>query len=338
MDSLIDPTGRVNHGCFDGPIQFNPEDFRLRDFFGRELGPLRRRMAWGAFNYLGFLAPGCVVGLAAIKLGYLSQTFVFHFDRATGKVTERSTRCLPSRLGFELNPDESRITFEGREGSLRIEKSHARSTLAVEADFGELKLRAALPFGFDRHPLRVVNPSCGDPRRFTFTEKCAPLSVERFELSVGGVSQAVDPARTRALYDWSAGYFNRHTNWLWAAFAGVSEGVEVGANFAALVNESFYPENAFWIEGERTRLHQVIFRFDDQAPYAEPWKIFTEDGRVDLRFKPLAERGEKVGMPFLKANFRQFMGEYSGWLRDGHGREIELKELPGLAEIHLSVW
>ena len=141
------------------------------------------------------------------------------------------------------------------------------------------------------------------------------------------------------MYDWSGGYFNRHTNWLWAALAGVlPDGMAVGANFAALVNESFYPENAFWVDGKRIRLSRVLFDYDPGDPRAEDWRIHTEDGEVELRFRPLGERGERTRVPFLKVNFRQFVGEYSGWLRDSDGGSVRLDRVPGLAEIHLSVW
>ena len=340
MLSLIDAKGRVNHGCFDGPIRFNPEAFRLRTFFGRELKGVRKRLAWGAFNYVGILGPDFVAGVAAVRLGYAAQVFGFLYDHTTGSLFERTIRTLPSRLVFTLDPDESRIAFSGSGCSLCLEKSHAQSFLSVDAEFGNrLRIQGRFLYGFERQPLRVVNPSCGDPRRFTFTEKCSPLRPESLELSLDGVPRSLDLARTVAIYDWSAGYFNRHTNWLWAAFGGVlPDGTEVGANFAALVNESFYPENAFWIAGKRVRLPQVIFQFDAEDPYREDWRIFTEDGRVELRFHPLSERAERSHLPFVKVNFRQFMGEYSGTLVDGQGCKVELAGLMGLAEIHLSVW
>ena len=275
------------------------------------------------------------MGLAAVRLGYAAHVFGFVYDFETSQYFEAKTRALPARLTFPMDTEESLIRFEGGGCSLRIEKSHAGGSLDVEGNFGtRLRVKGRFSYGFAAQPLRVVNPSCGDPRRFTFTEKCAPLPAQSLSVLVDGVERAGEVNRTMALYDWSAGYFNRHTNWLWSALAGVLEdGTPVGANFAALVNESFYPENAYWIGGERTRLSRVIFQYDPEHPEAGDWRIFTEDGQVELRFHPMGERSERTWLPFVKVNFRQFLGEYSGRLGGA-----ELQGVRGLAELHLSVW
>jgi len=340
MHALVGEKGQANHGCFDGPIRFNPEDFKLRGFFGREIRGFRKKLAFGAFNFLGIVTDDFLVGMAAVRLGYAANVFGYLFDFRTGKLFEGSAQTLPGSLQFPLDPDASTIRFSSSKCQLRLDKSHAREHLEVEARFGQrLAVKGSFPYGFRHRPLRVVNPSCGDPNRFTFTEKCSPLRPETLSVVFDGVERVVDLDRAVALYDWSAGYFNRHTNWLWSAFAGLlADGTPVGANFAALVNESYYPENAFWIGGERTRVSRVIFEYDVENPYAEEWRIHTEDGQVDLRFRPLGERGEQTRLPFIKVNFRQFMGEYQGRLTDAQGRSIELESFHGLAETHLSVW
>lgn len=333
--ALIDPQGRVRHGCFDGPLAFNVEAFRLRGFFGGEVSGLRRRLAFGGFSFLGISTGEVMVGLAAVRLGYAAHLFGYAYDFGTGELIEVAARGLPSQVSFPLDPDAHVI--EGAAGGcrLRLDKSHARGTLEVEAVFGKrLSVQGRFAYGFRDRPLRVVNPSCGDPRRFTFTEKGSPLRAEALSVRVDGRERAGDLARSAALADWSAGFFNRHTNWLWAAFAGfLTDGTPVGANFAALVNESFYPENAYWIGGERVRLDRLIFDYDPEDPGRTDWRVFTEDGQVDLRFKPLGSRGERTWLPFVKVNFRQFVGEYSGRLGP-----VTLEGLRGLAEVHLSVW
>ena len=331
---LVDERGRVRHGCFDGPLDFNVEDFRLRGFFGREVGALRKRLALGAFSFVGIQAGNLFAGLAAVRLGYVAHVFGYLFDFENGRLYERSARTLPSRLAFPLQPDEGLIRFEGSSCGLRLDKSHAKEALEVEAAFGALQVKGRFQYGLSRKPLRVANPSCGDPHRFTFTEKCAPLRAESLSIRLDGVERVADASGAVALYDWSGGYFARHTNWLWSAFAGhLEDGTPVGANFAALVNESFYPENAFWIGDERTRLPRVLFEVDLERPETQEWRVFTEDGLVDLRFRPLGSRGERTWLPGAKVNFRQCMGEYSGRLGTAN-----LNGIRGLAEVHFSVW
>ena len=340
MHRLIGDRGKVGYGCIDEPILFNHQDVPLLDFFGKVSGPLRRRMALGAFSYLGILGEDFLVGLAAVRLGYLANVFGFFYDFRTGELWEHAAKDLPSRLAFPMDPDECAIHYRNRSTRLDLVKSHAAGSLDLEARFGaRLQLGGHFPYGLGNQPLRVGNPSCGDPNRFTFTEKCSPLSPSQLSVRFDGAERVADPAKVVAMYDWSGGFFNRHSNWLWSALAGIlPDGTRVGANFAALVNESFYPENAFWVDGKRIRLSRVLFDYDPGDPRAEDWRIHTEDGEVELRFRPLGERGERTRVPFLKVNFRQFVGEYTGWLRDPGGRSVRLERVRGVAEIHLSVW
>lgn len=337
---LVDERGQVTYGCFDGPVHLNAQAFRLRNFFGREVGRLRKRLGLGGFSFVGVATDEVMVGLAAVKLGYASQVFGYLYDFKSARLFEHSTKALPSRLTFPLEPDAHVIRFDKPGCRLRIDKSRAREHLEIDAEFGgRLRLQARLAYGFEQKPLRVLNPSCGDPFRFTFTEKCAPLQAESLSIRFDGEERAPDPTKALAIYDWSAGYFNRHTNWLWSACAGrLPDGRPVGFNFAALVNESFFPENAYWIDGTRARVPRIIFDYDQADPYAREWRIFSEDGQVDLRFRPVAERSEQSRLPFVKVNFRQFMGTYSGTLRDARGNPVALEAVPGLAELHLSVW
>lgn len=335
---VVDEAGRAAFGCYDGPVALRAEAFRLRDLFGREVGAFRRRLALGGFAFLGLATDEMMAGLAAVRLGYLAQVFGWLHDFRTGRSYERRLRLRPGRLDFPLEPDAHTIRFEGRRDRLVLRKCHAEGRLEVEARLGALSVEARVPFGFAARPLRVVNPSCGDPYRFTFTEKAAPLFPEAVSVRLDGGERAPDPSRVALLSDWTAGYFARRTNWLWGAFAGrLADGRPVGANLAALVNESFYPENAVWIGDRRLRLPRALFDWDPADP-ARPWRVFTEDGAVDLRFEPSGGRAERTRLPFLKVSHRQLFGSWSGTLRDADGTAVPLAPLRGLAELHLSLW
>lgn len=340
MHRLVGEDGRVQYGCLDGSVEFNAGDFILRDLFGHEIGAVGRHLSLGGFTFLGITGERFMVGLAAVRRGYAASVFGFHFDFETRALWERSLKAMPWRLDFPLDPDESSIRYRGRDCRLDLVKSHAREVLEVEARFGSrLQVRGSFPFGLGRSPLRVVNPGCADPNRFMFTEKFAPLVPSALSMVIDGTERVMDPSACSAVYDWSGGYFSRRTGWLWAAMAGtLSDGRPAGANFAALVNDAFYPENAFWVDGRRTRVPRVIFEYDPEAPAREDWRVRSEDGQVDLRFRPLGERNERTALPFLKVHLRQFMGEYSGWLRDDRGRSMRLDRMRGLAEIQAAVW
>ncbi|MEW5737115.1 MAG: DUF2804 domain-containing protein [Thermodesulfobacteriota bacterium] len=340
MRQIVGQDGSANFGIFDEPVGFNHEDFILRDFFGREITGLRKKLAFHAFHYLGLCGPDFIFGVAAVRLGYMNVVFSYLYTREKGLVFEYETKGPGmGRLSFPANPDEHAITFRKGKTRLAIEKSHQSQSLSLDAVFsGRLAVSFIAPYGLSLYkPLRVLNPS--EPFRFTFTEKCSPIVPEKISITLDGKPLSFDPGTVNVLYDWSGGYLRRETNWYWAAFCGpANKGkASVGANFAALVNESFYPENAYWINKERTRLPRVIFDFSPVDPY-RPWKVFTEDKAVDLVFTPLSERSQKINAFVLKTFFRQFFGTFSGALAGSDGKPVRVDEVLGLAEYHRALW
>ncbi|MBI5845927.1 MAG: DUF2804 domain-containing protein [Deltaproteobacteria bacterium] len=344
MKSIIGPDNRVNYGVFDEPVNFNSEDFRLWNFFGKEIGGFRKRWAFHAFNYLGISFGDYFVGFAAVRLGYLNTVFAYVYQFGKGLVAQYDAKN-PGNMFLDLpaNPDEYAIKFKKGGSFLNLSKSHANKTLSAEANFsGKLAVSLSARYGLDvQTPLRVLNPS--EPFRFTFTEKAAPILCDAISVKLNGKELVEDPSQVTILYDWSGGYLRRETNWYWAAFSGFGKNpsgaeIPVGANFAALTNEAFFSENAFWAGvGKRSRVSRVIFEFSAQEPY-KPWHLWDEAGTVDLTFTPLGERSEKVNAVLLKTWFRQFFGSYSGTLTPPGGEPVKLDNVHGVSEFHRALW
>jgi hypothetical protein len=339
MYKLIRNDGRVNYGCIDELIDFNHQNFSLKNIMGGKRAFIGRKLSSSVFNFIGVSAPGAFAGIGIVHLGYLANIFAFYYEKDKGVIFNFSRIVFPSSLEFPLNPDSYDVTYNKRGLNLSISKSHKKGFVSIDCDIKDVfSLHVHAPYGFNKKPLRVLNPSCGDPTRFTFTEKCPLIKPDSLFLKVFGEKKHIPVKQADIVYDWSGGYLNRFTHWFWSAFSGESGGVKVGANFAAMVNETFYPENAYWINGKRIRTSQVIFDFDMYNPGTGDWKIFTEDGRVNLTFRPMGERKNKVDLLFIQLLFRQFAGEYSGTLTDALGKKIKIKNITGIAEVHLSKW
>ncbi len=190
----------------------------------------------------------------------------------------------------------------------------------------------------DTHqPLRVLNPN--DPNRFTFTEKCSPLIAEKFEMSLDGEELSFDSKAVTAIYDWSGGYLRRETNWYWTAFGSIlPDGTSIGSNLAAFVNETYFSENAFWVNNKRTRVSRVIYDIDPLDPY-KSWHVYDEAGTLDLTFTPEGERNDKINAgPLVKTIFRQFVGTFEGYFQPEEGNKVDFKDIKGFCEIHRAIW
>ncbi|HNX57758.1 MAG TPA: DUF2804 domain-containing protein [Spirochaetota bacterium] len=340
MRKLIDNTGKVIYGSFDEPMRFNHEDFKLRNFFGKEIRGIRKRIAFNTFNFISINTDDFIVGLAAVNLGYINNLFGYVHRFESGEFFETNRILLPSKISFPGDPDNYDATFNGRNIYFHIHKSHKEGALDLECSFeGKLSVTGRFAFSLKNKPLRVANPSCGDPYRYTFTEKCPLFAPEDMSVIFKGEELVHNIPDVTGTYDWSGGYLNRNTNWLWSAFAGTdTKGHRVGANFAALTNESYYSENAIWIGSKRTRIPRVIYDIDIDDPTGSDWRIFSEDGKIDLTFRPLGRRGQKLNAFFVKLDFRQMFGNFSGKITGDDGKSVTLKNVRGVSEMHLSHW
>lgn len=341
MYKLIGENNRVNYGCIDEPIEWNYKKFKLLDFFNKEIKGIRKKFAYHQFNYVGITAGNYILGFATVDLGYLYDVFAFIHGKEQGILFESDDKALgiSQKMNFPRNPDNYLTTFKSGKTSVRVEKSHERGILNIDCNFKDrLKFKGSFLFSIESHqPLRVLNPSV--PTRFTFTEKCSPLTTADFELSLDGKPLEYEIDKVAAIYDWSGGFLRRETNWYWTAFGAIlADNTSIGANFAAFTNETYFSENAFWIDHRRTRVSRVLYDFNEQDPYA-PWHIYDEAGTMDLIFTPQGERNDKMnGGPLVKMIFRQFVGTFDGFFKPEDNGKIEFKEIKGFCEIHRAIW
>lgn len=341
MYKIIGENNKVNYGCIDEPIEWNYEEFKLLDFFNKEITGFKKNFAYHQFNYIGITAGKYIVGFATVDLGYLKNVFGFIYAKDQGVILESDDKCLgfSKKMNFPRNPDNYLTTFKSGKTSVQVEKSHDKGMLSIDCNFKDrLKFKGSFPFSIESHqPLRVLNPNV--PTRFTYTEKCSPLIANDFELSLDGNHLEFETDNVTAIYDWSGGYLRRETNWYWTAFGAIlPDKTSIGANFAAFTNETYFSENAFWIDHIRTRVPRVLYDFNEQEPY-QTWHVYDESGLVDLIFTPEGERNDKInGGPLVKTIFRQFVGSFDGFFKPIDGEKVEFKDVKGFCEIHRAIW
>lgn len=389
---IVDAAGRVRPGAYSGPVEFNYTDYRMPDFFGREVRGLRKKLRFHRFHYMAMLSGPWTLGVALVDLGFAKSGFVFlqHRDRGRVLTREWSGPGFSSALTLPPRPEPYQARIKGRKTLLEIERRDDEIRLMVDASPRRkepgLRMEAVIPFTEETHrPWKILSPS--SPSCWTFTEKAAGLTPREisFQLQGGEIPEAAerDEARemprrenTAFLFDWSGGYLRRETNWYWASLGGINPGVRpggerlLGANLAALVNESFVSENALWwtdplkgaapaelwqVPRHRRTPNRVIFTMDTRDFY-RPWRIVDEAGTLALTFTPKGEFSQRLNAGLVKNAFRQFSGTFTGHilLEDpsrpppgeahrespsrGKGEPVEIKELPGVCEHHRALW
>jgi hypothetical protein len=270
-----------------------------------------------------------IIGVAIADIRYLASGFCYVFDTETHELVEQQW-LKPLNMGYQTQPSSWNSQAYLANDAIQFKIEHGLWHIQLSTDLiqADLKLKPES----ESLPLMLCTPTAYSG--WTYTQKHNALAIQG-QMSVKGQPQ--DLSNAVAGYDFSAGYMRRETSWRWASINHRREDKSIGLNLAAGVNETGNCENVIWIDGERHLMPPVHFEFSRMHQEAS-WRITSQDKRIDLIFKPKNQRSEKKNFWFLKSNFRQFVGYFSGYLIDENGIKHELDEVMGLTEDHYAKW
>ena len=140
--------------------------------------------------------------------------------------------------------------------------------------------------------------------------------------------------------DSTHGFLARHTRWRWAMACGrLDDGTPLGFNLVAgfnVVAEGSAGENVLFLGDQLQPVGPATFRFNSADPL-DLWQLSTEDGTVDVTFRPLHAHRDFRDLLVLRSRFVQPLGFFAGTLQF-RGREVSLEELPGVTEDQDMLW
>ena len=173
---------------------------------------LRPLKAW---RYVGIYGPEVMVCVGAVRIGPLRQSFWAVWDRARGRLHER--------------------TRPGR-GRLRL------ATGAVQLDERTVQLDLRLE---ERAGIETV---CRSGESYAWTRKQGDVRAQG-TIAIEGRSQQIE---ARGVIDDTAAYYARHTSWRWSAGVGEArDGRRVAWNLVSGVNDPpVDSERTVWVDGE----------------------------------------------------------------------------------------
>jgi hypothetical protein len=185
---------------------------------------LRPLKAW---RYVGVYGPELMLCLASARIGPARQSFWAVWDRAAGRLRERT-----------------------RMGRGPVELSYGRALLAD----GDVLIDLALDEGAG------VEAVCRSGASYAWTRKQGGIRV-RGTVEIAGRRI---PVQARAIIDDTAGYYERHTRWRWSAGVGSAiDGRELAWNLVAGVNDpATGSERTVWVDGEPHETRPAAFADD----------------------------------------------------------------------------
>ena len=334
MQTPLNPFIQANGLPQFGHLASIPESLQLDAFqylneMDEPVSSGRKRFDYKQFQFVSIVTEKYIIGVAIADIRYLASGFCYVFDTETHELVEQQW-LKPLNMGYQTQPSSWNSQAYLANDAIQFKIEHGLWHIQLSTDLiqADLKLKPES----ESLPLMVCTPTAYSG--WTYTQKHNALTIHG-QMSVKGQPQ--DLSNAVAGYDFSAGYMRRETSWRWASINHYSEDKLIGLNFAAGVNETGHCENVIWIDGERHLMPPVQFEFSRTHQEAS-WRITSQDKRIDLIFKPKNQRSEKKNFWFLKSNFRQFVGYFSGYLIDDNGIKHELDEVMGLTEDHYAKW
>ncbi len=330
MKSLINENGHICFGLYPTPVDhINYMDFPLQTAMGRKVPGILKKLKFNQFHFTGIMGPDLIIGMAVVDLKYVISGFLYVYDRASRQFTETKKIALPSGKAFiDPTPETPNSSFTHKHLKIRFQSTILQAhteALSIDVRF-DLQKTA---------PLRLCTKA--GYNGWTYTQKTAPVPLSG-HIIIDDRKINLSSPEYMGFMDWSAGFMRRHTFWNWAATAcTLPDDRSFGLNLSCGVNETSFTENAFWVNGNMTKISLVNFIFDGKDLY-KAWHIVSDDKKVDLKFYPETHKSERLNAIAIQSRFIQLLGVFEGSVVTDDGESIALHRCPGWVEDHYAKW
>lgn len=139
------------------------------------------------------------------------------------------------------------------------------------------------------------------------------------------------------LLDWGRGVWPFHNEWYWSNGTGTVDGKIFGFNLGTgFGNTSQASENMLFYNGKYHKLGRVHFDLDTE--YMKPWRLYDDEGRLDLTLTPCYDRTTRMKVLFVDNCCHQMFGGFSGRAVLDDGTVLQIDDLQAFAEHAVNNW
>lgn len=292
------------------------------------------------WDYYGVTTPSFYFSTTLAHVGYIGQAFAYFVDFESGEHTER-TVTIPFGSGVLLPRNSTEGESSYRKGSLSMQftvQSEDRQLTLAWPNFAGKGLAANLHMKLpsDHESMVIVIPFTRN--RFYYNRKINCIPVEGW-VEFGGKRYGISSQYSLGNLDWGRGMWPYNSFWVWASASGfLPDGRTIGINLGfGFGDTSNATENAFILDGKVHKLGEIHFEYDS-SDFKRPWKLSSQDGRLQLTFEPFIERVAQTNLLLLTSKVYQMFGRYSGKVVTDEGEAVNLEGLIGWAEEHQAKW
>ena len=286
------------------------------------------------------------LALTVADNGYMGLDSISFLELAEGwEITKSPMQILT--LGKKALPESSAagdVHSAGKDYSLHfLHRGEGRVLVAQMADFGpEGPLYARVELSAEPSESMVIATPFDAPKHFYYNQKINCMRAEG-AVSYGSRIWTFESAESFAVLDWGRGVWTYENTWYWSSASHLADGVPFGWNLGyGFGNTSAATENMLFYDGKAHKLSRVCFHIpgeDEGAPrFTEPWRVTSDDDRLELDFVPVLDRASCTDFKALKSDQHQVFGNFTGRAVLDDGRIITLRDFPGFAEKVYNKW
>jgi len=308
-------------------LDLNFEDARF--YSARELQRLRMKK-WDMYH---LVSPEHYVTFLVAWVGYSSF--------CSAHVYTIRSRAFVEDTNFRPPDPETPMMRNSTSGTTDYRSPRAGMSFAVDGEvrrirvdwpgFAKIGLRADIDFREPPGHESICAVHAVNPRRAYYSRKitCMPA---RGELRWGSESLRLDPMRSWGMLDFGRGYYPDKMFWYWSTASGKDDkGRTIGWNLGHGNDPKSPAENAVFCDG---RLHKIgpVRCQVPQGDLMKPWRVFTDDRRVDLTLTPEKVRRNSLTIGPLHTMGRPAYGRYHGQIALDSGEIVPIRDFFGLYE------
>ena len=338
MKKIVDKeTNRVAFGSYNEPLELNFDDYRLVSFFGKKYSKNKTLRNLKKFNYYSFVDHDKVVSIGIVKLGFINNIFAYVHTRKDGIIFDEQINILGTKKVTYFGDNYNfKVDYVSKKTQIHVNKNRD-GLIDININFkNQFKCIAKIQIPKEYERAIVCNPA--DFTKWTFTEKMTGLVTKEHSITLNGKPVFKPNSEIICNSDWSAGFFKRKTNWIWASCATKINKDLIGFNLTVFINDAQYPESTVWINNKKHIISRVIFDANYLDHDASEIRIYTEDGMIDLNYKIAGAKTDiRNRLNIVKTNFHQYIGSFNGTIKLNN-KVYKIVDALGCFEFNKTIW
>ncbi len=302
-------------------------------------GHFMRKKKW---NYWCVFGDEILFSATISHLDYAAVCFVYFLEYETQRFFEKTITLPPISKRVKMSQDVlETVICKDSDISISITYNGTNETyLTVHIeDFDDDVLDAKLKIQHldEDDSLNVVIPWNRQTFQFTAKHHTLPTSGT---VTLGEKTYTFEPRESFAVLDYGRGVWPRESTWNWGMASQRLGFHRVGLNLGGQWTDGTgMTENAIFIDGHMTKIHEDVLFIYDQKDLMKPWKIHTRfSDDVNLTFTPFFERVAETDAKVIKSAVHQMVGYYNGKVKLDNGAYFHIQQLLGTCEDHAAKW